>query len=547
MARELNRRDFIQTSGFAVLGAAALGSGLFAGRAGAQSPRNNWKQGDLVHLIPAVSHERIFLKTSFRAPLRERPRLRLASFTAEGIQSDTLGRFWQFDVPGLEAGKEYELRLTGEASRALCDPWPLKTFPDPHSRPDRLRILAYTCAGGNGEMPPLAGKTAFLPLTDRWRLLERALSFKPDVVIANGDHVYWDQRTWLEHRNRGIRESTKKAYDQFGYLDRQFPVLGTKNEPVFTRIIDAQIADLYGVRLRSTPSCFLQDDHDYFENDEADERWITFPPDPFMMRLGRTTQHLYYPEFLLDANQPPGLPGASSEDRRPGLSESYGVLRYGKLLEALLYDIRRYLTLKGPHAVFVDPDAERWMTARTAAESDTDHLIHIPSHPFGWAAGKWCEWYPDILQKDGSLGTSASKPYWQPGWWAQHQRLLKAIGGQKQRIPLIVSGDLHALAAGKIVRSGDLDLSGHPVNTVLSGPLGTGDLGFPSAFRDTPPKVPSQLSVEEMLKPLEKNAFTILDVLPESIRFRLFAWRPPQPAEDIDNLEPVLAFELRKK
>jgi hypothetical protein len=367
------------------------------------------------------------------------------------------------------------------------------------------------------------------------------------VVIANGDHVYWDQRTWLEHRNRGIRESTKKAYDQFGYLDRQFPVLGTKNEPVFTRIIDAQVASLYGVRLRSTPSYFIQDDHDYFENDEADERWITFPPGPFMLRLGRTTQHLYYPEFPLDSNQPSGLPGASAEDRRPGLSESYGALRYGRLIEVLMYDIRRYLTLKGPLGVFVDPDAEKWLTARTAAEGDTDHLIHVPSHPFGWAAGKWCEWYPDILEKDGTLGTSAPKYYWQPGWWAQHQRLLKAIGGQKQRIPLIVSGDLHALAAGKIIKSGDLDFSDNPVNTVLSGPLGTGDLGFPSAFRNTPPKVPSQLSVEEMLKPLEKNAFTILDVSPEGIRFRLFAWRPPQPVEEIDRLEPILAFELKKR
>jgi hypothetical protein len=524
-----------------------MGSGLLTGKAGAQSPRNNWKHGDLVHLIPVVNHERIFLKTSFRVPLREKPRLRLGSLTAEGIKSDTLGRFWQFDVPGLEPGKEYELRLTGEGSQALCDPWPLKTFPAPHTRPDRLRILAYTCAGGNGETPPLAGKTAFLPLAERRRLLDRALSFQPDVVIANGDHVYWDQRTWLEHRNRGIREITKKVYDQFGYLDRQVPVLGTKNEPALARIVDAQIADLYGVRLRSIPSYFIQDDHDYFENDEADERWITFPPDPFMLRLGRTTQHLYYPEFLLDPHQPPGLPGASAEDRRPGLSESYGALRYGRLLEALLYDIRRYLTLKGPFAVFVDPDAERWMTGRTAAESDTDHLIHIPSHPFGWGAGKWCEWYPDILEKHGSLGTSAPKYFWQPGWWAQHQRLLKAIGGQKARIPLIISGDLHALAAGKILRSEDLDFSGAPVTTVLTGPLGTGDLGFPSAFRDTPPKVPSQLTVEEMLKPLEKNAFTILDVTPESIRFRLFAWRPPQAVEEIDRLEPILTFELKRK
>ncbi len=289
--------------------------------------------------------------------------------------------------------------------------------------------------------------------------------------------MYWDQRTWLEHRNPRIRELVKRVYDQYGYIDRQFPLMGTKNEPIFTRIVDAQIAQLYGVRLRSTPSYFIQDDHDYFENDEADERWITFPPDPYMMRLARTTQHLYYPEFLLDANQPSGLAGASAEDRRPGLSESYGAIRYGTLLEVLLYDIRRYLTLKGPLAAFVDPDAEKWLIARTQADGETDHLIHCPSHPFGWSAGKWGEWYPDLLQ---------------------------------------------------------------------SGPLGTGDLGFPSAFRDTPPKVPTQLAVEEMLKPLEKNGFTIIDVTPQIIQFRLFAWRPPQPMEQIDTMEPILAFELKR-
>jgi hypothetical protein len=547
MTRDLSRREFLQASGGAFLGAAVMGSVFFPKTAEAQPLAGRWNQGELVHLIPVVNHERIFIKTSFQAPLNQPPLLQVGTHSVVGTQADTIGRFWQFDVRGLAAGKEYELRLRSHSGGFLTDSWSLKTFPSPEFRADRLRILAFSCAGGNGETPLLAGKTAFLPLAARRRLLDRALSFSPDAVIANGDHVYWDQRTWLEHRNRGIRELTKKMYDQFGYLDRQYPVLGTKNEAIFTRIIDAQIANLYGVRLRSIPSYFIQDDHDYFENDEAEERWITFPPDPFMLRLGRTTQHLYYPEFLLDPKQPPGLAGASAGDRRLGLSETYGAMRYGRLLEALMYDIRRYLTLKGPLAGFVDPDAEKWLIARTQSEAETDHLIHCPSHPFGWAAGKWCEWYPDILQKDGSLGTSAPKPYWQPGWWSQHQRLLKAIGGQKQRIPLILSGDLHALAAGKIRRSGDLDFSGNPVTTVLSGPLGTGDLGFPSAFRDTPPKIPSQLAVEEMLKPLEKNGFTILDVSPESIRFRLFAWRPPQPVDQIDTLEPILDFELKRR
>lgn len=32
----------------------------------------------------------------------------------------------------------------------------------------------------------------FLPLAVRNRLLRRGLSFRPDAVVANGDHVYWD-------------------------------------------------------------------------------------------------------------------------------------------------------------------------------------------------------------------------------------------------------------------------------------------------------------------------------------------------------------------
>lgn len=89
-------------------------------------------------------------------------------------------------------------------------------------------------------------------------------------------------------------------------------------------------------------------------------------------------------------------------------------------------------------------------------------------------------------------------------------------------------------------------MNANPVTTVLSGPLDTGNLGFPSAFRDTPPRVPNQLSVEEILKPLEKNGFTIIDLTPQSIKFRLFAWRPPQPVEEIDTMEPILTFELKR-
>ena len=42
--------------------------------------------------------------------------------------------------------------------------------------------------------------------------------------------------------------------------------------------------------MRSTPVFFLQDDHDYFDNDEGTDVIVTFPPPWFQMQLARATQ-----------------------------------------------------------------------------------------------------------------------------------------------------------------------------------------------------------------------------------------------------------------
>jgi hypothetical protein len=151
------------------------------------------------------------------------------------------------------------------------------------------------------------------------------------------------------------------------------------------------------------------------------------------------------------------------------------------------------------------------------------------------------------LQKDGRLGTEQPKPYWQKGWWLQHQRLIQMVYGQKKRIPIFVQGDLHAVGWGKIHRSGDLDLKDNPVYVLLSGTIGTSDLAWPSAFRGIGASPPSQLIVEEVVKPLEKNSFTIIDVTPQKLKFRLFAWRPPEPVEKISTLEPLHIFEIERR
>ena len=500
-----------------------------------------WDAGNLRHLIPIANHERFLIKTSFKDALTQRPLLKIDHRFVSGVRSDSHGYFWQFYVDKLNANRKYELQLTSSQRRALCDPWHLKTFPHPDERVESCRILAYTYAGGNEDILLEDGSRFFLPIADRQRLLERGLGFQPDIVIANGDHIYWDQLTLLS-KSGPLVEAWHKIYAQIGTMDRNIPVLGTHNEAILKRIVDPQIAKLYGTRLRSTPTFMLSDDHDLFENDEATDELISLPPSAHSLQAARATQRLYYPEFLPDPTRSQKLPGSSATDRFAGLSEVFGTIRYGKLLETLLYDTKRYLSLNGKEAGMIPESVEHWLTEPTANE-ETSHLIHVPSTPIGWSAGKWGEWYPDMLQADLSLGTEKAKPYWPSGWWQQHQRILASLSAQQARPAMIINGDLHNFAAGKITKSGDLDLQHNPVNSVCVGPLGSAGPLFPStSFRRTPALVPSGLELDEHLKPLEKNGFTIIDITPNEMKFQMFAWRPPEKPEAIDNLRPVATF-----
>jgi hypothetical protein len=115
------------------------------------------------------------------------------------------------------------------------------------------------------------------------------------------------------------------------------------------------------------------------------------------------------------------------------------------------------------------------------------------------------------------------------------------------RIPLVISGDLHAIAEGRMHRSGTLDFGKNPIVTVLSGPLGTGDMLWPSAFRGVGATPPTHLTMEENLKPLEENGFVIADFTPESISLKFFRFNYyRQTAADIDTLEPFRITELKR-
>jgi hypothetical protein len=522
MAVFMRRRDFLTGFGAAST-TAVLGT--------------TWEPGSVVHILHTVND-----KISLHSALKNPPRFHVGPRRFEGIQRDTRGFSWCFDASGLEADRPYAVQLTDASGRGLCAPWNLRTFPDPSTTLKHFRLLVYTCAGGHDELlDQRTGKPRTLSLDRRRRLLRRALSFRPDAVLANGDHVYWDLLAPISRRLAASPAAERK----FGKFDRTAPVFGSPNESILEHAAAPQIASLYGTMMREVPVFFVSDDHDYFENDDADDTLVTFPPDHFMLALARATRRLYYPEFLPDAARPLGLAGASAPDCPPHVAEAYGTLRYGKLAEILMYDCRRAMTLHGPSAVFVSREAEGWLKARMQ-DPEIAHVVNVPSIPPGWTAGKWGEWYPDVLDENGNLSLARLKPYWQPGWASQHDRLLAASAAMRERIPLFISGDMHAIGETRIHRSGQHDFSKNPVISLLSGPIGTDTDMWPSARRGTPPLKPRSMEADERQTALEENGFTILDFTSDSIVARMFKWNVRVADDLIDTLEPFRTVEMHR-
>lgn len=538
----IDRRRFLAGSAGA-MGTAFFGRFPLEAMAQEAPPAiEGWDAGRVRHILPTVSDSRILIKVSFDRPLSDAPILRLGTTTVTGKMSDTAGEYWQFHAGDLEPAQRYTLALQGAEGGSLCEPWPLSTFPAPESNPERVRVLFFSCAGGvGGTYEGIGERQDFLPTSIRNRLLRRALSFQPDAAVANGDHMYWDLHTWQGENAGQLSEA-----GQISNFDFSASALGASNETAMKAAAGPQIVPVYGCDFRSTPVFFIQDDHDHWENDAVTDDFASYPIQWFQLQLARATQQLYYPEFLPDVARPAGLPWSSAGDRGD-VSESFGTLRFGQLAEVLLYDVRRTVNLAGPNAVFVDHQVERWLTDRTRS-TDVRHLVHAPSNPFGWSAGKWGEWYPDILDPDsGALTTEIDKPYWQEGWLRQHDRLAAALSAQTERVPLVISGDLHAIGAGRFARSGELDLERNPVTAVLSGPIGTSERGFPSVVRGIRATAPSHLDLEEMMPPVEDHGFTLVDFLGDRIVLRQFKWDVDrEPLDAIDSLEPFFTSELER-
>jgi hypothetical protein len=88
MSTPLSRREWLAAT---ISGAAAL---TITGRAQTQK----WNAGDVRHLLPGVSHNRVLLKASFGRSLSAPPILRAGSRKAAGVRLDTGGEFYAFDL-----------------------------------------------------------------------------------------------------------------------------------------------------------------------------------------------------------------------------------------------------------------------------------------------------------------------------------------------------------------------------------------------------------------------------------------------------------------
>jgi hypothetical protein len=510
-----NRRHILR-------GASALGlGGMFMGGVAWSK-----EKAAVRTILPSATSDTLALKVLLETPPTAAPTLTIDERAVKAQKMDVDGYAWGFVQSGLEGGKRHKLILKDEYGAALREPWYLSTLPPLDSKPSHYRVLFFTCAGGDEAGKPYG----YLPVIARRALFDRALSFKPDLAVANGDHIYWDLWTALKYRrDPATRAATAAQYHKIAWIDEDSAFDSETNRRSLNTVISRQIASIYEDRFASVPLVFVTDDHDYFENDNAGPWGYTFPPRPFTFNLQQRTAAMAYPFAL-------GRPDLGD----PYRSGTVEAVRIGKLLELNLFDCRRGWSV-GTNAGVLFPETEAYLVDRLR-QSTAKQLIQVPSNPLGWTAGKLGEWYADAPSDSSTFQND--KSYWQQGWFEQHQRLAAALSGQKERAAVSISGDMHASSISSISRSGDLDLSANPIQTILPGTVGTGNEGYPSSARGVPPFHPAVLDIQDIAKMEERNGFSIVDVYPDRIEVRQFRWRPPEPLEAIASLQPSNSYVI---
>ena len=501
----LSRRNFLKISSVLI---GLIASGFFFKVS---------KKKKVRHILASASHERFALSISLYKKTSKLDLILDGQNIVKGVQVDKEGTNWKFISDKLLSNQSYELQLIS-GDRPIYKPWKLKTFPSPNLDVKNVSFMSFTCAGGP-EGFKSSGKEFFKPIKFRQKIFAEGLSKKPDFAISIGDHIYWDLRGESSPpvgRNSKFIKFFLGSYISlvYGKFNRLESASSSNNEKVLKKLGNEQIASLYGTKFKSTPIFFIPDDHDYFENDDAEEQLVTFPADKFSKDVFKKMADLFYPPLL---DTPDGEP------RR-----NIGRIRYGRAFEGLLADCAGNMTLGNKKAVLISNEDEKWLLTRIK-DSKAKHLAFIPSHPFGYTAGKWREWYPDVVAEEGATGTvvnellsgtsgslttNANKYLWQEGWFLQHQRLIKSISKRKGS-RFIFSGDIHAIGAASIMQSGDIKLK-NEVKTFLVGPVGSSSAGWPSFARGITADNPKSLICNPIFKTIEENGFTFFKFGKES-------------------------------
>ena len=385
---------------------------------------------------------------------------------------DTRGEHWHFYATDLEPGRRYALSLADSRGRALAQPWEIATFPGPDERPQKFRVLFYTCAGGHEALN-------FLPTAVRNRLLRRGLELcarrgggKRRSRLLGSTRAGRTARLSPRPRPRSCRgNSTARRPCSAATTRPCSSASATPRSPRSIRPISVR-PRCFSSRTTTITSTMTRRPT-RSSRSRPPSSWCSSPA---LRRTSIIRSSCRTSPAPWACRGPRWATASAASPRVSARSATGGSPRFSSTTSGAPS------TLAGPSAVYVDLEVEKWLRARTAA-TEVTHLVHAPSNPPGWTAGKWGEWYPDVLDADGKLTVAKPKPYWQSGWLKQHDRLIAAMSAMKGRIPLVISGDMHAIAIGRMLRSGTLDLKANPVNAVLSGPIGTRPAGWPSERR----------------------------------------------------------------
>ena len=255
--------------------------------------------------------------------------------------------------------------------------------------------------------PALQARPSFLDMTARRRLLARGMSFKPDAVIANGDHIYWDVATSYNKPHIEVPAGTALAEvrrrDSICRCRCCTRAMRRSSRASATTRSRACTAPRCARRRRSSsPTTTTRS-----RTTSTTTTWRRCRP----IRTARSRQSR--PSACTIRSSCPTRTCRVAAWQRQGRSarRHQHHFRHAALRQAARIGVLRLSALRrlqGRPRQGLPQWAEDWLIARTRAE-DTAHFFHVPSLPFGYSSGKLGDWYPDLLDEQPSAWSSSSR------------------------------------------------------------------------------------------------------------------------------------------